>query len=59
MKWYRIRKEEVLKRLDTDENKGLTLLEVEERLHQYGTNELMEKPKEGFLTKLINQFADF
>lgn len=59
MNWYKQEKEEVLKNLGTSIEKGLTDLEVEKRLERYGANELMEKPRDSFLSKLINQFSDF
>ena len=59
MNWYKQGEEEVLKNLGTSIEKGLTDLEVQKRLEKYGTNELMEKPKEGLITKIINQFSDF
>ena len=59
MNWYKQRKEDVLKYLGTNMEKGLTDLEVEKRLERYGTNEFKEKPKESFLSKLIKQFSDF
>lgn len=59
MNWYKLRKEEVLKNLGANMEKGLTDLEVEKRLQRYGSNEFMEKPKESFISKLIKQFSDF
>lgn len=59
MNWYKQEKEEIIKKLGTNMEKGLTDLEVEKRLEKYGTNEFMEKPKESFFSKLINQFSDF
>ncbi|MDR7870133.1 MAG: calcium-translocating P-type ATPase, SERCA-type [Tissierellaceae bacterium] len=59
MNWYKLGKEDVLRNLGTSIEKGLTDVEVEKRLEKYGKNELKEKPKEGFLSKLINQFSDF
>ena len=59
MNWYKQGRGEILKNLGTSIEKGLTDLEVQKRLERYGTNELMEAPKEGFISKLINQFSDF
>ena len=55
MNWYKLKNEEVLKNLGTCREKGLTDFEVQSRLERYGTNELKEKPKEGFISKLIKQ----
>ena len=48
MNWYKQKKEEVIKNLGVDIEKGLTDLEVERRLQRYGPNEFKEKPKESF-----------
>ncbi len=59
MNWYKQEKGEVLKNLGTNIEKGLTDSEVQNRLEIYGTNELMEKPKESFFSKIMEQFSDF
>ncbi len=59
MNWYKQGKAEVVKSLGTSISKGLTDREVQRRLIKYGTNELKEKAKESFLTKLLRQFSDF
>ena len=57
--WQTLRKEEVLRQLDTDEKQGLTEKEVKERQEKYGKNKLEEKKKESFIVKFIKQFNDF
>ena len=57
--WQTLRKEEVLRQLDTDEKQGLTEKEVKERQEKYGKNKLEEKQKESFIVKFIKQFIDF
>ncbi len=57
--WQTLRKEEVLKKLSTDEKQGLTEKEVQERKAKYGKNKLQEKKKESFIVKFIKQFNDF
>ena len=57
--WQTLRKEEVLRQLDTDEKQGLTEKEVKERKEKYGKNKLEEKKKESFIVKFIKQFNDF
>ncbi|NLY67312.1 MAG: calcium-translocating P-type ATPase, SERCA-type [Tissierellia bacterium] len=59
MNWYKLKKDEVIKNLGVNIEIGLTDLEVEKRLQIYGINQFEEKPKESFLSKLINQFNDF
>jgi len=57
--WQTLRKEEVLRKLSTDEKQGLTEKEVQERQAKYGKNKLQEKKKESFIVKFIKQFNDF
>ena len=57
--WQTLRKEEVLRQLNTNEKQGLTEKEVQERQEKYGKNKLDEKKKESFLVKFIKQFNDF
>ena len=57
--WQTLRKEEVLRKLNTDEKQGLTEKEVRERQEKYGKNKLQEKKKESIIVKFIKQFNDF
>ena len=57
--WETLRKEEVLRKLETDERHGLTKEEVQKRQEKYGKNKLKDKPKESILIKFIKQFNDF
>ena len=59
MEWYNKSKEEVIREFSTDEILGLSEQEASERLEKYGKNELSARPKKGFMTKVIEQFADF
>ena len=59
MEWYRQSKEELLSNLNTDISSGLSSEEVNLRIEKYGTNELKEEKKKGFLSKIIAQFSDF
>lgn len=54
---YQKRIEEVYELLNTSQ-KGLTSDEAKERLLKNGLNQLEEKKKESFFTKLINQFKN-
>ena len=57
--WETLRKEEVLRKLKTDRNDGLSQERVQERQQKYGKNKLKDKPKESIFIKFIKQFNDF
>ncbi len=57
--WETLRKEEVLRKLETSQKEGLTKEMVIRRQKQYGRNKLKDKPKESFIMKFIKQFNDF
>ena len=57
--WETLRKEEVLKKLETDRKNGLSKEEVKQRQQKYGKNRLKDKPKESIFIKFIKQFNDF
>lgn len=57
--WETLRKEEVLKKLETDRRNGLSKEEVKQRQQKYGKNKLKDKPKESIFIKFIKQFNDF
>ena len=51
--------EEIRDKYTTHLEKGLTPTEAEERLQKHGPNELLEKPRPGFLKMLWAQFNNF
>ena len=57
--WETLRKEEVLRKLETNQKSGLTKEEVQIRQKKYGKNRLKDKPKESIFIKFIKQFNDF
>ena len=57
--WYSRTIQEVAEALGTDPAAGLTAVEAEARLAQYGTNELAERPRPGFWRLLLGQFDNF
>ena len=57
--WCTLNVQEVLKKLKTDINNGLSEDEVKKRQLQYGKNKLQEGKKTSFLVKFISQFNDF
>ena len=57
--WETLRKEEVLKKLETDFKYGLKEEEVKKRQIEYGKNKLKDKPKDSLLIKFVKQFNDF
>jgi len=52
--WHALKAEDVLKHLEVHEN-GLTSEEAQQRLKQYGENQLQESPRPGFLAMLWEQ----
>ena len=56
--WETLRKEEVLRKLETDLKHGLTREEVSKRGQKYGKNKLKDKPKESVFIKFI-KFINF
>lgn len=57
--WQTLRKDEVLSKLSTDDNLGLSENEVRRRQEKYGKNKLRDKPKETLVKKFFKQFNDF
>ena len=57
--WENLRKEEVLKALNTDKTYGLSNEEAFIRKQKFGRNKLKDKPKESIFIKFIKQFKDF
>jgi P-type Ca2+ transporter type 2C len=51
--------EEVVSGLQTHLERGLTQQEAQERLAKFGTNELTERPRPGFLSLLWDQFNNY
>jgi P-type Ca2+ transporter type 2C len=51
--------EQALQELQTNPATGLSSEEAAARLQSYGPNELKEKPRPGFLSRLLDQFKDF
>ncbi|MDO5301905.1 MAG: cation-translocating P-type ATPase [Tissierellia bacterium] len=56
--WYQKSVEAVVQELETDTAKGLSTQVAEERLSQYGPNELAHDEKKPFIKKVIEQFMD-
>lgn len=57
--WETLRKEEVLKKLETNKREGISQEEAKKRQEEYGKNKLKDKPKESIFMKFIKQFNDF
>ena len=57
--WYTKDIKQIFKELRTNEKYGLSEEEAENRLNQYGYNNLKEKKKESFFIKFIKEFNDF
>jgi len=57
--WHSVSAEETLVKLDTVRSVGLSAVEVEKRLAQYGPNQLTEKPRRTFLRLVFDQLKSF
>ena len=57
--WHAMSADDVLSRLETRHQTGLTSQEVAHRLERYGRNELAEKPRPTFLQLVIDQLNNF
>ncbi len=59
MNWYMKNNHELIEKLESNFEKGLSQKEVDSRLEKYGQNSLKEEKTSSFLSKIIAQFADF
>lgn len=57
--WYQLNREEAVKELSSDPNKGLSPIEAKERLTRYGTNELKHKEGPTIIEMFLGQFKEF
>ena len=57
--WHTLIKDEVLRKLKTNEKLGLRQDEVIKRQEEYGKNKLKDKQKESIFIKFVKQFNDF
>ena len=58
-KWFNLAEKQVVQKLDTNVEKGLTSSEITKRYEKYGKNELKAKKKKSLLQKFLEQFKDF
>lgn len=58
MQWYNLDEKEVLEKLESNLDQGLSQTESQSRLEKYGRNELKEGKKKSFGQKLAEQFLD-
>ena len=58
-KWYALTPEAVAQQLKVDPAKGLSAAEAQQRLQQYGPNELAAKKKESGWQAFLRQYKDF
>ncbi len=58
-KWYSLTTDEAAKQLQVDPAKGLSAAEAQQRLSQYGPNELAAKKKESGWQAFLRQYQDF
>ena len=57
--WFNQTSDEVVKKLNSDIQKGLSDEEVKKRQESYGFNELKTKKKKTLIQKFLEQFKDF
>src|SRR6476661_5755368 len=57
--WYRLTPEAVAQKLNVDMAKGLSAAEAQQRLQQYGPNQLAGKKQESGLQAFVRQYGDF
>ena len=57
--WHELSPQEVIKILESDEEKGLNEEEARQRLEKYGRNALPPAKKKTILTMFLEQFKDF
>jgi len=57
--WHALEANEILRRLATPADKGLTSEEARQRLEQFGLNALVEAPGTSFWQMLLEQFNNF
>ena len=50
--------QDVLKQLESDENKGLSQQQAQKNLARYGYNELVEQKKQPLWLRFLLQFSD-
>ena len=58
-KWYNLTPEAVAQQLKVDPAKGLSAAEAQQRLQQYGANELAAGKKESGWQAFLRQYRDF
>src|SRR5512139_3067208 len=58
-KWYSLSPEAVAQQLKVDPAKGLSAAEAQQRLQQYGPNQLAAKKKESGWQAFLRQYKDF
>lgn len=56
--WYTLRKEEIIRKLETNEKTGLTQNQVEQKQKDIGKNVIIEGKSETIFTKFVKQFKD-
>jgi len=57
--WFALQPNQVLSKLGTDRESGLSSSEAQKRFKDYGANELQEAPPTSIWVKIYDQFANF
>ena len=56
--WFHLTAKEVLTKLETSQESGLSAEETAQRLEKYGSNELISKPGDSLIKRFLNQLKD-
>jgi len=59
VRWHSLAAQDVISQLNTEQLRGLTKVEAERRLDQFGPNQLTEPPRTTFLQMIVRQLNDF
>ena len=57
-KWYALKADDIVNKLETNILKGLSSVEAEVRLKEYGENKLPEKKRQSFFVRFFKHFND-
>ena len=59
LEWQSLARAECIRQLKTDSKRGLSARQVQERLEEYGKNELAQAGRKSLVVRFLAQFSDF